>query len=218
MSSTLFNAVPPNYVLTSGANSALTWTNAISVSSMNISSLGANALTVSTLTTSSAITTSSISVNSVGANALTVSTLTTSSLLTASTISATRLNYSSLVGSTVSTNTLTLSAVNTSTQNTQIYQTANSSITSSFSAIQASFISSGTNFHTLSLNPSGGNVGIGTTIPGGPLHVYGPGASYSTIYTSSQMVVQNSSSSPSRKLVIGVDGVAASLQSLRVTQ
>ena len=296
MSSTLFNAVPPNYVLTSGANSALTWTNAISVSSMNISSLGANALTVSTLTTSSAITTSSISVNSVGANALTVSTLTTSSLLTASTISATRLNYSSLVGSTVSTNTLTLSAVNTSTQNTQIYQTATTNPVTSYSVIQASHVSTGITNNNLALNPSGGNVGvgttapattlhitnstadpaigpdflvsnghgqillrntkagsspysmsigvdqttgagymnaagnaifqpvclqtrggnvgIGTTIPGGPLHVYGPGASYSTIYTSSQMVVQNSSSVPSRKLVIGVDGVAASLQSV----
>ena len=148
-----------------------------------------------------------------GTNTFT-NTVTMSTLAVSSATTTTTLNYSSLIGSSISTNALTLSLSNTSTQNTQIYQTVNSSITSSFSAIQASFISSGTNFHTLSLNPSGGRVGIGTTIPGGPLHVYGPGASYSTIYTSSQMVVQNSSSVPSRKLVIGVDGVAASLQSV----
>jgi hypothetical protein len=54
-------------------------------------------------------------------------------------------------------------------------------------------------------------VGIGTTTPGATLHVNGAGASAS--YSSYQMVVQNSSSAPSRKLMIGVDGVSASLQS-----
>jgi len=66
---------------------------------------------------------------------------------------------------------VTLSLTNTSTQNTQLYETVNSSITSSFSAIQASFISTGTTYNTLALNPNGGNVGVGTTGPLAPIHV-----------------------------------------------
>jgi hypothetical protein len=58
------------------------------------------------------------------------------------------------------TSTLTVTLTNTSTQNTQIYQAANSSITSSFSAVQASFVGSGITFNTLALNPSGGNVTV----------------------------------------------------------
>jgi hypothetical protein len=58
------------------------------------------------------------------------------------------------------TSSLTVTLTNTSTQNTQIYQAANSSITSSFSAVQASFVNSGITFNTLALNPNGGNVTV----------------------------------------------------------
>jgi hypothetical protein len=58
------------------------------------------------------------------------------------------------------TSSLTVTLTNTSTQNTQIYQAANSSITSSFSAVQASFVGSGITFNTLALNPNGGNVTV----------------------------------------------------------
>jgi collagen type VII alpha len=65
---------------------------------------------------------------------------------------------SSLIASTLVT-TLT----NTSTQNTQIYQAANSSITSSFSAVQASFVNAGITYNTLALNPLGGNVTLASS-------------------------------------------------------
>jgi hypothetical protein len=58
------------------------------------------------------------------------------------------------------TSSLTTTLTNTSTQNTQIYQAVNSSITSSFSAVQASFVNSGITFNTLALNPNGGNVTV----------------------------------------------------------
>jgi len=166
MSSTIFSSVPQNYLLTSGVNSALTWTNVVSVSSMSASTLNASALTVSTLATSTSV--------------------------NASTITTRTLNYSSIVGSSLSSNVITLSLTNTSTQNTQLYETVNSSITSSFSAIQASFISSGTNYNTLALNPNGGNVGIGTTAPTVPFVVSGS----STGYVSGIMNVINNNTTP----------------------
>lgn len=135
----LFTAVPQNHVLTSGVNSALTWTNALSVSSISASTLNASNLTVSTLATSSSVTTS---------------TLTTG-----------RLNYSSIVGSSISTNAMTLSLTAVSTQNTQIYQVATTDPTTSYTAIQASHVGTGTANNALVLNPSGGNVGVGTTAP-----------------------------------------------------
>jgi hypothetical protein len=64
------------------------------------------------------------------------------------------------LGANTFTSSLTTTLTNTSTQNTQIYQAANSSITSSFSAVQASFMGSGITFNTLALNPSGGNVTV----------------------------------------------------------
>jgi hypothetical protein len=63
-------------------------------------------------------------------------------------------------GANTFTSSLTVTLTNTSTQNTQIYQAANSSITSSFSAVQASFVNAGITFNTLALNPSGGNVTV----------------------------------------------------------
>jgi hypothetical protein len=63
-------------------------------------------------------------------------------------------------GANTFTSSLTVTLTNTSTQNTQIYQAANSSITSSFSAVQASFVNSGITFNTLALNPNGGNVTV----------------------------------------------------------
>lgn len=143
----LFVPVPQHHILTSGANSALTWTNAVSVSSLSASTLNASNLTVSTLATSSSVTTS---------------TLTTG-----------RLNYSSIVGSSISTNSMTLSLTNASTQNTQIYQVATTNPTTSYTAIQASHVSTGTTNNALVLNPSGGNVGVGTTSPGTSLNVIG---------------------------------------------
>jgi hypothetical protein len=64
------------------------------------------------------------------------------------------------LGANTFTSSLTVTLTNTSTQNTQIYQAANSSITSSFSAVQASFVNAGITFNTLALNPSGGNVTV----------------------------------------------------------
>jgi hypothetical protein len=64
------------------------------------------------------------------------------------------------LGTNTFTSSLTVTLTNTSTQNTQIYQAANSSITSSFSAVQASFVNAGITFNTLALNPNGGNVTV----------------------------------------------------------
>ena len=61
-------------------------------------------------------------------------------------------------GANTFTSSLSVTLTNTSTQNTQIYQAANSSITSSFSAVQASFVNAGITYNTLALNPLGGNV------------------------------------------------------------
>ena len=65
------------------------------------------------------------------------------------------------LGTNTFTSTINVTLTNTSTQNTQIYQAANSSITSSFSAVQASFVGSGITYNTLALNPNGGNVTVG---------------------------------------------------------
>ena len=62
--------------------------------------------------------------------------------------------------SSLTASTLMTTLTNTSTQNTQIYQAANSSITSSFSAVQASFVNAGITYNTLALNPLGGNVTV----------------------------------------------------------
>ena len=66
-------------------------------------------------------------------------------------------------GANTFTSSLTVTLTNTSTQNTQIYQAANSSITSSFSAVQASFVNSGITYNTLALNPLGGNVTLASS-------------------------------------------------------
>jgi hypothetical protein len=89
------------------------------------------------------------------------------------------LNYSSIAGSTISSNTLTLSLTNASTQNTQIYQVATTNPTTSYTVIQASHVSTGTTNNALALNPSGGNVGVGTTAPQAKIHAYS--ASYPSV-------------------------------------
>jgi len=118
------------------------WTNILSVSTVNAST--------------SAV--SSVTANSVGY-----------STLSGSTINASKLNYSSIAGSSISSNTLTLSLTNASTQNTQIYQVATTNPTTSYTVIQASHVSTGTTNNALALNPSGGNVGVGTTTPAFPV-------------------------------------------------
>ncbi len=123
--------------------------------------LWTNILSVSTVNASTSVV-SSVTANSVGY-----------STLSGSTINAARLNYSSIAGSSISSNTLTLSLTNTSTQNTQIYQVATTNPTTSYTVIQASHVSTGTTNNALALNPSGGNVGVGTTDPTARLDVNG---------------------------------------------
>jgi len=117
------------------------------------------------------VNTSSIVTNSIGANVVTLN-----STLSVSTLTARTVNYSSIVGSSISSNTLTLSLTNASTQNTQIYQVATTNPTTSYTAIQASHVSTGTTNNALVINPSGGNVGVGTTAPYKALHVTGSSA------------------------------------------
>jgi len=82
--------------------------------------------------------------------------LTTNNVFSGTNAFLSSVSVSSLVAS-----TLSVTLTNTSTQNTQIYGAANSSITSSFGAIQASFVGTGITYNTLALNPNGGNVTIG---------------------------------------------------------
>jgi len=82
--------------------------------------------------------------------------LTTNNIFSGTNAFLSSVSVSSLVAS-----TLSMTLTNTSTQNTQIYGAANSSITSSFGAIQASFVGTGITYNTLALNPNGGNVTIG---------------------------------------------------------
>jgi len=148
----LSTLVPTNYVLTSGVNSVMSWSNVLTLSTANCSTVN----------------TSSIVTNSIGANVVTLN-----STLSVSTLTARTVNYSSITGSSISSNAMTLSLTNVSTQNTQIYQVATSNPTTSYTAIQASHVSTGTTNNALVLNPSGGNVGVGTTAPGAKVHAMG---------------------------------------------
>ena len=148
----LSTLVPQYHVLTSGVGSAMTWSNVLTLSTANCSTVNA----------------SSMVTNSIGANVVTLN-----STLSVSTLTARAVNVSTITGSSISSNTLTLSLVNASTQNTQIYQVATTNPTTSYTAIQASHVSTGTTNNALVLNPSGGNVGVGTTAPATNLNVIG---------------------------------------------
>ena len=100
---------------------------------------------------------------------------------------------------------MTLSLTNNSTQNTQIYQVATTDPTTSYTAIQASHVGAGTANNALVINPSGGNVGVGTTTPAANLAVFGS-ATASTANTT--ILLDNSLSGG----VIAAGGVVGSLQ------
>jgi hypothetical protein len=158
----LSTLVPTNHVLTSGVNSVMSWSNVLTLSTANCSTVNA----------------SSIVTNSIGANVVTLN-----STLSVSTLTVRTVNYSSITGSSISTNAMTLSLTNVSTQNTQIYQVATTNPTTSYTVIQASHVSTGTTNNALALNPSGGNVGVGTTTPAAKLDV--AGSSYVRLNNSS---------------------------------
>ena len=66
--------VPTNHVLTSGANSALTWTNVLTVNSVNHSTMVGSTISATTLSTSS------LQTSTLQTTALNVSTITTSTI------------------------------------------------------------------------------------------------------------------------------------------
>jgi hypothetical protein len=98
--------------------------------------------------------------------------LTTANTFTNTNAFTNTVTISSLITSTVG--NLALAVTNVSTQNTQIVQTATSNPTTSYTVVQAlhsNTAGSGITYNTLALNPSGGNVGVGTTAPVASLHV-----------------------------------------------
>ena len=66
--------VPTNFVLTSGANSALTWTNALTVNSVNHSSLVGSTISATRLQTSS-LQTSSLQTTTLNSSTMVTSTI-----------------------------------------------------------------------------------------------------------------------------------------------
>lgn len=108
-------AISSNYVLTTSTGGLLVPTNAVQVSSINVSTLVMgnatfSTLTGSTLSTNTLVVTSSLTVSTISSLNSWNNFFVNNSTITGSTISGRLVGYSTLIGSTISTNTITVTS------------------------------------------------------------------------------------------------------------